>query len=94
MLLVRQHFQCALEPQPLDELTERLTEDRTEHAVEVKRREAGGTCDLFELERLVEILEDVVDRAVDARNVVERGVPEDLGIGSQDLSSSARSGLL
>ena len=65
--------QCPLEPQPLHELIQRLAEETLEDAVKVEWGKAGRLGDLLEPQRLGEIEDDVVDRAVDALDVSRWG---------------------
>jgi hypothetical protein len=67
---MRHHLDRALQPHALDERGERLADQRLEHAVKMERREVRDAGDLLEVERLGQVLRDVVDRSVDARDVV------------------------
>ena len=89
-----QHGERALEPQPLHELVERLSEQRSEYTVKMKRRKAGHPRDDLELERLPQVPKDVVDGPIDSLHVVERGVLGSVRIDSQDLSSRVATALV
>jgi hypothetical protein len=56
----------------------------------VKSGKAGGIGDLLEPQGLGEVADDVVDRAVDALDVVEGDGPLVFLISSQDMASLAR----
>ena len=76
-----------LEPLPLHELVQRLPQEGLEDAVEVEGGKAGRLGHLFEAQRLSEIAHDVVDRAVDALDVVHGDGAFDSFVSSQDMAS-------
>jgi len=76
-----------LEPLPLHELFQRLPQEGLEDAVEVEGGKAGRLGHLFKAQRPSEIAHDVVDRAVDALDVVHGDGAFDSFVGSQDMAS-------
>ena len=58
--------------------------------MEVEWGEAGRLGHLFEGQPLSEIVHDVVDRAVDALDVVDGDGALGFSVGSQDMASLAR----
>ena len=60
--------------------------------MKVKRREERDPRHDLELERLIQVAEDVVDGPIHSFHVVERRAFGSFGLGSQDLSSSAVTG--
>ena len=87
---VGHEVQRPLEPQPLHELIQRLAEEALEHAVEVEWGKAGRLGDLLEPQGPGEVADDVVDRAVDALDVVDGDRALIFLISSQDMASLAR----
>jgi hypothetical protein len=87
---VGHQVQRPFEPQPLHELIQRLAEETFEHAVEVEWGKAGCLGDGLETQGLGEVADDVVNRAVDALDVVDRDGTPDFLISSQDMASLAR----
>ncbi len=68
---MRQQIHRALEADALDEVPQCFAHQAAKNPVEVVRRETGGAGDVFEPYGLGKVLGDVVDRAVDAVDVVE-----------------------
>ena len=82
---MRHHEQCAIQPQPLDEISNRLADQRLEHAVKMERRKHRGIGHVVEPEAQTQVPDDVVNREVDPLNVGQRcrvarlfGSPQDL----------------
>ena len=88
LAIVSHQEQRAFQPQPFHELVERLSDQRSEDPMEVKRRETRDTRDVFKAQRLVEVVNDVVDCAIDSLDVVDRRLCRSSVVDSQDLSSS------
>jgi predicted enzyme related to lactoylglutathione lyase len=93
---VGHQVQGPLEPQPLHEPIQGLPGQALEYAVEVEWGKAGRCSDLLESERLGEVADDVIDRAVDAFDVSDVEAALVLLISSQDMASlaSPSSGML
>ena len=71
-VLLRHQVKSALQANAFHEFVERLANQRPEDAMKMERRETGDARDDVEVERLVEIQQDVVDSAVNAIDVIER----------------------
>jgi hypothetical protein len=67
---MRQQMHRALEARPLDERRQGLAGERPEDAVKVEGRERGCARDILEEKGFREVPHDVVDRAIDAGDVV------------------------
>jgi len=82
----RHHREGALQPDALNEFIQRLPAKQAKDAVEMKRGKAGHARDLFEPDRPLQIVQDEIDRAIDAVGIIERfGRVLFLGCVSQDL---------
>jgi catechol 2,3-dioxygenase-like lactoylglutathione lyase family enzyme len=79
--------QRPLEPLPLHELVQRFPQEGLEHAVKVERGEAGCLGHLRQSQRMSEVAHYVIDRAVDALDVVHGDGALGFSVSSQDLAS-------
>jgi hypothetical protein len=60
---------CSFHPEPGDESSECLPDQKAEHPVEVVGREVGNTRYLLQGEVITEVLLDVVDGSVDPLDI-------------------------
>ena len=77
--IVQERAGGLLDPQPVDESEQRLSGDRTEHAMEVERGEGGHPGQCRQRQLVGEMAPDVIDDAIDASLVLE---PMSAGQGS------------
>ena len=68
----RHHRECALQSNTFDEFVQGFADERAKDAMEMKRRKAGDARDLFEPDWPPQIVQDEVDRAIDAIGIIKR----------------------
>jgi hypothetical protein len=68
----RHHRECALQSDTFDEFVQGFADERAKDAMKMKRRKASDTCDLFEPDRPIHIVQDEIDRAIDAVGIIQR----------------------
>ena len=70
--LARHHREGALQSDTFDEFVQGFPDERAKDAVEMKWRKAGHARDLFEPDRPIQIVQDEIDRAIDAVCIIQR----------------------
>ena len=70
--LARHHRECALQSDTFDEFVQGFADQRMKDAMKMKRRKASDARDLFEPDRPIHIVQDEIDRAIDAVGIVQR----------------------